>query len=460
MVRVAPRHAPALSRGASALATAIACASLWISGCAGHEARTANLRSALDVGDPKGAIVAINQELDVKSDKDLPSKLEGDNALLVLDRASVQQSIAAFDLAKQDFQASDKAIDMLDLAHNASDSIGKYIYSDSSGRYQAPPYEKLLINTLNLVNYLETHDLSGALVEARRLSVMTKYYKDTLHEGDSAILGIGSLLAGFAFEKNGDTDEALRYYDEALGFSGKIALAEPVKRLLEKGSYTSPRLKEVAAGAGDAPVDTENTAEILFVIGYGRVPHKIPERIPIGLALTLVGAEMSEADRGMALQLEAQGLVTWVNFPTLAPSRGEGATPVCRLDGRFLQLEQAVDVASEVRKEWHKIEGKVILSAITRMIARFAVGQGIKAAAGKDSALGLVGSLAAQATLTALDTPDTRSWETLPAQIAIARVRVPAGRHSIDLESRGWTRRQELDLKPKGYAVVSLWGLR
>lgn len=450
----------AVSRLHAGLASAIALGSLWISGCAGHEARTANLRSALDVGDPKGAIAALNQELDVKSEKDLPAKLEGDNALLVLDRASVQQSIAAFELSKADFQASDKAIDMLDLAHNASDSIGKYVYSDSAGRYQAPPYEKLLINTLNLVNYLETHDLSGALVEARRLSVMTKYFNDSLGEGDNAILGIGSLLAGFAFEKNGDADEALRYYDEALRFSGKLALAGPVKQLLAQGSYASPRLREVAASAPDEKVDTENTAEILFVIGYGRVPHKIPERIPIGLALTLVGAEMSPADRSMALQLEAQGLVTWVNFPTLAPSRGEGATPVCRLDGRYLQLEQAVDVASEVRKEWKKIEGKVILSAITRMIARFAVGQGIKAAAGKDSALGLVGSLAAQATLTALDTPDTRSWETLPAQIAVARVRVPAGRHAIDLESRGWTRRQELDLKPKGWAVVSLWGLR
>ncbi len=449
-----------LSLASRALFFAIACGSLWISGCAGHEARTANMRTALDVGDAKGAIASLNQELDVKSDKDLPAKLEGDNALLVLDRASVQQSIAAFDLSKHDFEASDKAIDMLDLAHNASDSIGKYIYSDSSGRYQAPPYEKLLINTLNIVNYLETHDLGGALVEARRLSVMQKYFRDSLGEGDNAILGIGSLLAGFAFEKNGDTDEALRYYDEALRFSGKMSLAEPVRRLLAQSSYTSPRLKEAAAAAGDDKVDTENTAEILFVVGYGRVPHKVPERIPIGLALTLVAGDISAGDRAMALQLEAQGLVTWVNFPSLAPSRGEGATPVCRLDGGFLQLEQAVDVAGEVRKEWHKIEGKVILSAITRLIARFAVGQGIQAAAGRDSALGLIGSLATQATLTALDTPDTRSWETLPAQIAVARVRVPAGKHTIDLESRGWTRRQELDLKPKGWAVVSLWGLR
>ena len=74
----------------------------------------------------------------------------------MLDRASIQQGLGEFPLSKRDFEAADKAIDMLDLAHNAADSIGEYVFSGSSGRYQAPPYEKLMINTLNMVNYLET----------------------------------------------------------------------------------------------------------------------------------------------------------------------------------------------------------------------------------------------------------------------------------------------------------------
>jgi hypothetical protein len=441
---------------------AIAAASGVLTGCGGHEARTLRVRTALDHGEPKVAIAALNEELEVKSDNDLPKQLEGDNALLVLDRASIQQSLVQFEPSKRDFQAADKAIDMLDLAHNASDSIGKYIYSDSAGRYQAPPYEKLLINTLNLLNYLETHDISGAQIEARRLSVMTKYFRDSLAE-ENAILGLGSMLAGFAYEKSGDADEALRYYDEALRFSGKMTLAEPVRRLMQKSSISSPRLRDVAGAPvdGQAPAADDGSAEVLFVLGFGRVPHKIPERLPIGLALTLVAADISPADRNEALRLEAQGLVTWVNFPTLAPSQGEYTTPECKIDGRFVQLEQAVDVAHEVRAEWKKIEGKVILSAITRMVARYAVGEGIRAAAGRENAaVGILGSLATQAALTALDTPDTRSWETLPARVAVARVRLPAGRHHVALESRGWTRTQDLVLQPNAWAVVSLMGLR
>ena len=64
---------------------------------------------------------------------------------------------------------------MLDLAHDAKDAIGEYVFSGSSGKYQAPPYEKLLVNTLDMLNYLELRDLGGARVEARRLAVMQKY---------------------------------------------------------------------------------------------------------------------------------------------------------------------------------------------------------------------------------------------------------------------------------------------
>src|SRR5262245_5855669 len=201
---------------AASLATA---AALTLAGCGGHELRTLPVRTALDAGQPRNAIQAVNHALGVDSDKELPKDFGGDNALLVLDRGTIQQSLTQFKLSQQDFQASDKAIDMLDLAHNAGDSIGEYVFSASASRYVAPPYEKLLINTLNMMNYLESADLAGAKVEARRLAVMQRYIKDELKESHNSIVGLGSFLAGFVYEKSGDADEALRYYDEALGYA-------------------------------------------------------------------------------------------------------------------------------------------------------------------------------------------------------------------------------------------------
>jgi tetratricopeptide (TPR) repeat protein len=431
---------------------------LAVAGCGGHELKTLPVRTALDAGQPRHAIEEVNHALGVDSDKDLPKEMGGDNALLVLDRATIQQSLTQYKLSQLDFQASDKAIDMLDLAHNAGDSIGEYVFSASASRYVAPPYEKLLINTLNMLNYLETGDLGGAKVEARRMSVMHRYIKDELKESHNSILGLGSYLAGFAYEKSGDADEALRYYDEALAFSPYASLGEPLKELLGRSSYKSARLEKTAAAAHGEPA--EGGGEVLCVVGYGRVPHKIPKRIPIGLALTLISGDIQPYNARKANELAAKGLVTWINYPALVPDQGSYAIPTCTIDGKSIAMEQAVDVSSEVLAEWHKIEGKIILSAITRLIARFAVGEGIQQAGGKDNPLAFLASLGAQATLTALDTPDTRSWETLPARVAVGRVRVAAGRHTVVAAARNVSRTQPVEVNAGGWSVVSLQALR
>ncbi|MBS2014723.1 MAG: hypothetical protein JST00_17680 [Deltaproteobacteria bacterium] len=431
----------------------------WLVGCGGHEARTLKMRTALDVGDAKGAIRELNEELDVKDAKDLPKDIKGDNALLVLDRASIQQGITEWALSKRDFESADKAIDMLDMSSNAGDTIGEYMFSGDVSRYKAPPYEKLLINTLNMLNYLETRDLNGARVEARRLSVIHKYYRDNLNLKDNPVLGLGSLLAGFTFEKSGEVDEALRYYDEALAFTGYGSLHDAVKRLAAVGQYKSPRITAIT-GHDRAPVPDDDAGDVLFVVGYGRVSHKIANRIPIGLALTLFADSISPRDHARANELAAQGLVTWINFPSLAPGQGKYETPGVRIDGEWTQLEEAVDIDREVRAEWKKIEGKIIVSAITRMITRVVAGQAIQSAAGRDNVVGLLASLGAQATLSALDTPDTRSWETLPSRVAVARVRLPAGRHRVVIDARGWHRTQDIQVEKNGWNVVSLMALR
>jgi hypothetical protein len=449
------------SRAIAAALGALAVAGL--EGCASHSEITAPVRYALDVGDTHGAIALLDEDMGVKSPTDFPKDMgSSENALYVLDRGSIQQSIAQFDASKHDLEAADKAIDMLDLAHNAGDTIGNYVFSGSSGKYQAPPYEKLLVNTLDMLNYLELKDLDGARVEARRLAVMQKYVADSLHEQDNSVLGLGGFLAGLTFEESDQPDEALRWYDESLEFTGFHALGDSVRLLLTKGEYRSPRLKDLEAAGPPPPApEDQNEGEIVFVIGYGRVPHKIANRVPIGLAMTLVAGGLSPANTVAANKIAAQGLVTWVNFPTLGPERGTFTIPACRLDDRFVQLEEAVNVTREVRAEWKKIEGQIILSAITRMIARFAAGSVVGAIAGqKNGLLGELVNLGTQATLTALDTPDTRSWETLPARVAIARVRVPAGRHTIHLDARGVLRDATVDVEKGGWSVVSLMALR
>jgi uncharacterized protein len=449
-------------RGAFVVAAAaLLAAGGW--GCAGHESRTRMALDALDRGAPAEAVAALNEELEVQRSADLPADLAGDKALLVLDRGSILMSMDDYKLSARDFGAADKAIEVLDLSSSAAGDIGKYLFSDDAGPYKAPAYEKLMINTVNLMNYLAVGDLTGAKVEARRLAVMQKYLKE--RSDDNALLGLGSYLAGFAFEKSGDSDEALAFYDDALHYAQYPSLRDPL-RVLAGGRPRTPGIDALIGGAEPLPpVSETGEAEICVVVSFGRVPQKVPVRIPIGLALTLVADDISPRDHAKATELAAKGLVTWVNFPVLGKGKGGYAIPTFHLDGQAQPMEQALDVEAEVRNSWEEKKGLVILSAITRMIARLVAGEVAQAsaeAAGGENAgpLGLLLGLATTAALAVADTPDTRGWSTLPARVAIARLRVKPGAHEVRLSARGSSKRYKINVKPGGWAFVAMSALR
>jgi hypothetical protein len=424
---------------------------LSLTGCSGGlSERTRAMRTALDAGEPRRAIAHLNRELGVSRDDARPRRLVGEQALLLLDRATLQQSLAQLANSKGDYEAADKAIDVLDLSHGASDEVGRWVFSDSAGRYVAPPHEKLLVNVLNLVNYLETADLSGARVEARRMSVMARYLKDRAprERTPSAALGLGSLLAGFTYEKSGDDEEARRYYADANAVGWRAHAAAPAP-----------------AGTGDDEGGSgSEDGEILVVVGWGRVPHRVAEHVPIGRAL-IRAPDLAPGDRDAASRLAAQGLVTWVNFPTLAPPRALDEAPTILVDGRAVPLDATLDVEAEVRAEWQRIEGDVMAAAISRTVARVLVGKAIEGVANTSDkkevkAVGLLLSLFAQAAMTAADVPDTRSWETLPARVGVARVRVPPGAHRVLLRARGSEREGAVRTEPAGWSAVTLFALR
>lgn len=423
-------------------------AMLSLAGCSGGlSERTRGMRTALDAGDPQRAIAHLNRELGVERDADQPRRLVGEQALLLLDRATIQQSVVQIANSKRDYEAADKAIDALDLSHGASDDVGRSVFSDSAGRYVAPPHEKLLINVLDLVNYLETGDLWGARIEARRMSVMARYLKerDPRERRPSAALGVGSLLAGFAYEKSGNDEEAHRYYADAnaVDWSTQTASLD-------------------ASGSGGSGAEG---CELLAVVGWGRVPHRVAEHVPIGLALTRASAVLPDKDRDEASRLGAQGLVTLVHYPTLAPERALDEVPTVFVDGRAVSLDATLDVAAEVREEWRRIEGEVMAAAITRTVARVLVGKAIEGIANTSDqkevkAVGFLFSLFAQAALNAADVPDTRSWETLPARIGIARVHVSPGDHHVVLRARGTEREGDVRVTAGDWRAISLFALR
>ena len=89
------------------------------------------------------------------------------------------------------------------------------------------------------------------------------------------------------------------------------------------------------------------------------------------------------------------------------------------------------------------------------LLARAATGEAVRQASGKGT-LGALLSLGTQLTMTAADTPDTRSWATLPARMAFGRVWLKPGTHHVVLNARGVRTRHKVNIKAGGFAVLNL----
>ena len=441
---------------------------LLVTGCGGYASTSEAFRRSLNQGKPEQALVAVNKAMEVTRPEDLP-KPKADTPLLLLERATILQAMGRHDLSARDFETADKQLEVLDFTNDTAGDIGKYLYSDDAQNYRAPPYEKLLVNTMNGLNYLVRGDLGGAKVEARRYLVNRKYFENGDAE-DRSMLAFGSYLAGFSFEMDGDAQAAMRHYGDAAEDGGVPGLDLVARRLAARSGATDQRLKAVLESPTEVAPDDPQQAELLVIVQVGMAPYRQPERLPIGAAVVAAshpgpGARLSSSQQRQANTFAAKGLMKWVNYPRLQRTTRQGPprTMLQVNDGPVETMGEALNVEARVIASFQKIEGGLIAAAIVRLLARAVAGELTQAAASRasgDGTVGLLLGLVAEGTMTALDTPDTRSWVTLPARFDVHRVRLPAGKHRVRAQIAGYSRDAEVNLAPGGWAVLNFSAVR
>ncbi len=486
----------------------------FVGSCATYTDRTEAARAAVQRGDLKAGVRELNHLLDARDSDDLPRKWKKNMELVVLERASMLQALGLYQLSSRDFEVADKRLELLDIARDGAGKLGKYVYSDSATKYKTSPTEKLSLNAMNMCNYLARGDLDGAKIEAKRFTVMRKYLSDYDPEHEHG--AFGSYLAGFVYERLGSPDEALRYYEEALQEREFASLKAPIARLAAKGTYRGERIKDylgetpaptpepkkeapaatpaetptpapaepppseppppvqkpsakqlasvASIGAWDALAPAPDQAgELLVVAKTGRVPYKVPRRIPIGLAIGMAGTFITGDPT--ILQYSAFKVLT---YPELVPNDTVFDSAEMRIDGVAMDVELATDLTEEIVREYEDIKPKIIGAAITRMIVRAAAAEAGRAAGnqaeGQGALIGFLAAAAIEGTLVALDRPDTRSWTTLSARIFFGRTLVPPGKHHLEVTVRGpggWQRRKlEVKVPAGGFVVVDVTTLR
>lgn len=457
------RRAPIRSdfrRALRSLGLSIALA-LLASGCATYTDRMQDATQAVQAGEYATSLESLNKALRVDSEQELPGRWRSTDALTVLERGIVLQSLGRYKESSRDLSAAEQEIELLDLRRNGVDALGKYLYSDASGKYKAPPSERLALNAINLLNYLADGDLDGAAVEARRFQAAREFLATQGVEAKGPA-ALGAYLAGCVFEKLGEGDRALRYYEEALESAGSLAsLRAPVARLAPANAYRGPALKRLLeeGGASPAPGSTrragqgEPMGEILVVTAVGRVPHKVPERMPIGAAIGFVGTILTDD-----LSILERSAFKVLVFPALQPVGSQLSSVAVAVDGKDSPLELITDLGAAVSAEYEANKPAIIAAGLTRMLARAAIAEGARAAGNQgDNVIGIVAALATEAALVAADRPDTRSWTLLPGRVLATRIPVRAGDHTVEVafgQSGALPRQFDVTVAPGGLATV------
>lgn len=465
-----------------------------LSGCGGYASTSDAFRRSLNGGQADAALVRVNEALGVDRAEQLPSEPDEDTPLLLLERGTILQALGRNDLSARDFKLADTRLDVLDLTGDTTGEISKYLFSDDATVYKAPPHEKLLLNTINMINFLVLGDTSGAKVEARRMTINRKFLER--EEGAAlSMLALGSYLSGFAFEVAGESDIAMRHYGDALDAGGLPTLTEAVRRLAartgasdkrfadlltppaaspEAAPTVSPETAPEAAPEGMSiaapalPADDAKQAELLVIVQTGMAPYLTPERLPIGAAIVAAsdpgrGARLDADDRNRAQVFAAKGVLKWVNYPRLERTPIGGGAPAITLGAQPLDTHLGLDVEQRTLDRYDQFKGTLIAASLTRLLTRAVAGevtQAVAKGASGDNLVGLLAGLAVEGAMTAADTPDTRSWVTLPARFHLARARVPAGQHTVAVRYRGQTRTHTVELPPGGFAVINFSELR
>lgn len=490
MGRPLPRRVPV---GALLLVLAI----LWplLTGCASYTDRVRDAQRSVLQGEHFAAIDVINEELGVDSPGELPGRRGRNDALLLMERAALLQALGDYQSSARDLIAAEDMLEWVDLSSGTAAEVLRFFYSDDTGNYRAPPHERVILHTLNLINFLAMRDLESARVEARRLDILQRYFFDEeLRKVLPGLLGLANYLSGAAFEASREYEEAARYYSRAYLYG--VWPERTDARLLDILALTGyagadlVELREVSAPlfarASGHPRPDRHTyqarhqrGDTLVVVQSGLVPYRQARRVPLNTALGYSRRSaygtlyLSAYHYDQALYLYRRGVLSWINVPELSRRGLPGRRTVSfdRPAGGAAAPGVHVSFGDQAEAAWLVVSGAVFAAAISRAVVRALAGEATRAVTSsaarsrgaEQPAAGILGwllSLAVQGTMAARDTPDTRGWTTLPADVHLYRTSYSPGVHTIGVSVSGVRDEQTLEIYSDGFHLLNFSRLR
>ncbi len=420
---------------------ALLCLSL---GCSPYSME--EVRLDFEQGDFDAALIEL--DADGKGEAKLPYLFE---------RGLVTHYGDQFDESNRTFEVAEITSDDLYTKSVSREAIS-LVTSDNLRPYAGSQYERLLIHYYRAFNYVYLNMPDDALVECRKASNLLQFYADADENYEFVGAAFIAYLSGILYEWAGDWNDAFiayrwaeRAYKQygALGVPFPQDVGDSLARLAGKLGFQE-EFERYAATYGKPPEENTDSGELILLYETGFVPPKIEENIVFPI-LKVDPIVQEDADRdekkvreyGRTLirrrnrqykEVEIEYLLR-VAIPAYRSNRPmlvgiDADTGAGRASGVLVE-----DIEAAAMKTFESELPTIMLRTVVRGLLKYL---GFRRANQEGEVVGKLVNLLNVVT----ESADTRSWQTLPNQIFLVRMRLPAGTHNIKLSFSDRTNRQ------------------
>lgn len=348
------------------------------------------------------------------------------------------------------FQASNAALDQAgDIAEDRytkslSKEAGSLVTSDKLRPYSSTRYERLLSHYYRALNYVYQGQLDGALVECRRATALINYFKGENENYDFFGAGFLAYLSGVLFEATGEWNDAYISYKQAAEYYRNAAektgvempgdIGRSLVRLARTLGFVD-ELERYQEQYGKFPPSPEDTGELILFYESGYVPPKGEAALTFPILKTDDVKDEKFAPTLMGRQGRVYKEVELVYLLRVAIPKIDSHRPlfsgievgVGEMKAKGMLVEDVENIAIET---FNAQRTGILLRTLVRAVSKYLI---YREANKENEVLGLLVNLAGAVT----EKADTRSWQTLPNQIFMVRMPLPAGTHTLNLSFLG-----------------------
>ena len=317
--------------------------------------------------------------------------------------------------------------------------------------YRGEDFELVLIHYFKALNYLAGNDLETALVECRRLNIKLNALNDRYAQTKNrySVDAFALNLMGMIYEASGDINNAFisyrnayEAYEEVYQKHFKLNAPMQLKKDLlrtaffleaddelarfEKAFGMKHQLAAETGGeavvfwhSGLGPVKAEWSINFLIVRGKGGAGFFVNDELGIAIPIVAGGGSSSSSSFGDLKFVR-------VAFPKYAVRKPYYRSAEIIFENRQVTLEKAQDINAIALATLSDRMMRELTTALIRLALKQAAEYAVRR---QNQNIGALLSIANAVS----EKADTRNWQSLPFEIHYARIRLPAGMHTLQV---------------------------